>query len=87
MSFGGFLENTTTSSTNPPSAVVGGGGRILAADIQPYTNNMPTSALTQPPRLLSPSLSKSMFNSPGLSLALVKFPIQSLYLYFILCFV
>ncbi|TXG62803.1 hypothetical protein EZV62_009797 [Acer yangbiense] len=58
MSFGGFLENSSS----------GGGGARIVADI-PYSNNMPTSALTQP-RLVSPSLTKSMFNSPGLSLAL-----------------
>ncbi|KAK2650399.1 hypothetical protein Ddye_017888 [Dipteronia dyeriana] len=58
MSFGGFLENSSS----------GGGGARIVADI-PYSNNMPTSALTQP-RLVSPPLTKSMFNSPGLSLAL-----------------
>ncbi|KAL5863573.1 hypothetical protein ACOSQ3_001087 [Xanthoceras sorbifolium] len=61
MSFGGFLDNSSS----------GGGGARIVADI-PYSNNMPTSALAQPrlPRLVSPSLTKSMFNSPGLSLAL-----------------
>ncbi|KAL5796258.1 hypothetical protein ACOSQ2_001078 [Xanthoceras sorbifolium] len=58
MSFGGFLDNSSS----------GGGGARIVADI-PYSNNMPTSALAQP-RLVSPSLTKSMFNSPGLSLAL-----------------
>ncbi|XP_031263421.1 homeobox-leucine zipper protein ANTHOCYANINLESS 2 isoform X1 [Pistacia vera] len=57
MSFGGFLENSS-----------GGGGSRLVADI-PYSNNMPTSALAQP-RLVTPPITKSMFNSPGLSLAL-----------------
>uniref|UniRef100_A0A5B6ZQB5 Putative homeobox-leucine zipper protein ANTHOCYANINLESS 2 isoform X2 n=1 Tax=Davidia involucrata TaxID=16924 RepID=A0A5B6ZQB5_DAVIN len=60
MSFGGFLDNSSR-----------GGARIVA-DI-PYSNtnnnNMPSGAIAQP-RLLSPSLTKSMFNSPGLSLAL-----------------
>ncbi|KAH7577866.1 hypothetical protein JRO89_XS01G0309000 [Xanthoceras sorbifolium] len=60
MSFGGFLDNSSS----------GGGGARIVADI-PYSNNMPTSALAQP-RLVSPSLTKSMFNSPGLSLALVN---------------
>lgn len=64
MSFGGFLENST-----------GGGGARIVADI-PYNNtndinNMPTSAIAQP-RLVTQSLTKSMFNSPGLSLALVR---------------
>ena len=61
MSFGGFLENTSP----------GGGGARIVADI-PYNNNnnMPTGAIAQT-RLVSPSLTKSMFNSPGLSLALV----------------
>ncbi|KAG2725099.1 hypothetical protein I3760_01G050600 [Carya illinoinensis] len=64
MSFGGFLENTT-----------GGGARIVA-DIS-YNNsngnnnhNMPAGALAHP-RLVTPALTKSMFNSsPGLSLGL-----------------
>ncbi|KAJ4830177.1 Homeobox-leucine zipper protein ANTHOCYANINLESS 2 [Turnera subulata] len=61
MSFGGFLENSSPGG--------GGGGARIVADI-PYTNsNMPTGAIAQP-RLVSPSLTKSMFNSPGLSLAL-----------------
>ncbi|EEF50470.1 homeobox protein, putative [Ricinus communis] len=65
MSFGGFLENGSP----------GGGGARIVADI-PFNNNssssstnMPTGAIAQP-RLLSPSFTKSMFNSPGLSLAL-----------------
>ena len=58
MSFGGFLDNSS-----------GGGGARIVADI-PYSNNMPTGAIAQP-RLVSPSLPKNMFNSPGLSLALV----------------
>ncbi|KAM3746444.1 hypothetical protein ACB098_06G202900 [Castanea mollissima] len=65
MSFGGFLENST-----------GGGGARIVADI-PFRNsninnhhNMPSSALAQP-RLVTPPLTKSMFNSsPGLSLGL-----------------
>ncbi|XP_020219711.1 homeobox-leucine zipper protein ANTHOCYANINLESS 2 [Cajanus cajan] len=64
MSFGGFLENKQS----------GGGGRIVA-DI-PYSNGsnhsndiMPSGAISQP-RLATPTLAKSMFNSPGLSLAL-----------------
>lgn len=58
MSFGGFLDNSS-----------GGGGARIVADIS-YSNNMPTTTLAQP-RLVTPSLTKSMFNSPGLSLALV----------------
>ncbi|KAE7999804.1 hypothetical protein FH972_004199 [Carpinus fangiana] len=65
MSFGGFLENST-----------GGGGARVVVDI-PYSNgngsnhhNMPSGALVQP-RLVTPPLTKSMFNSsPGLSLGL-----------------
>lgn len=60
MSFGGFLDNSS-----------GGGGARIVADI-PYSNNMATGAIAQP-RLVSPSLAKSMFSSPGLSLALVRF--------------
>ncbi|KAK3038084.1 hypothetical protein RJ639_031638 [Escallonia herrerae] len=63
MSFGGFLDNTSSS---------GVGARIVA-DI-PYnssSSSMPSGAIA-PPRLVShqQSLSKPMFNSPGLSLAL-----------------
>lgn len=58
MSFGGFLD------TNSGGGGSGGGGARIVADI-PYSNhNMPS-------RLVSP-LSKSMFASPGLSLALVS---------------
>ncbi|KAL9315090.1 hypothetical protein ACSQ67_016091 [Phaseolus vulgaris] len=64
MSFGGFLEAKQS----------GGGGRIVS-DI-PYSNGsnhsndiMPSGAISQP-RLATPTLAKSMFNSPGLSLAL-----------------
>ncbi|XP_030524641.1 homeobox-leucine zipper protein ANTHOCYANINLESS 2 [Rhodamnia argentea] len=65
MSFGGFLDTGSGG---------GGGGatRVVAADI-PYAgkNDMAPSGAIAQPRLLSPSLSKSMFNnSPGLSLAL-----------------
>ncbi|XP_028069038.1 homeobox-leucine zipper protein ANTHOCYANINLESS 2-like [Camellia sinensis] len=61
MSFGGFLDNHSGG---------GGGGARIVADI-PYSNNhnMPTGVISQQ-RLVSPSLAKSMFNSPGLSLAL-----------------
>ena len=61
MSFGGFLDNSS-----------GGGARIVADIPYSNSNNMPTGAIAQP-RLLSPSLAKSMFSSPGLSLALVRF--------------
>ncbi|XP_030457367.2 homeobox-leucine zipper protein ANTHOCYANINLESS 2 [Syzygium oleosum] len=67
MSFGGFLDTGSGGGGGG-----GGGARVAAADI-PYVgkNEMaPPGAIAQP-RLLSPSLSKSMFNnSPGLSLAL-----------------
>ena len=70
MSFGGFLENTTNTTT---AGGGGGGGARILTDI-PYNNNtnnnMPTGAIAQP-RLVSPPLTKSMFTSPGLSLALV----------------
>ncbi|TKY65530.1 Homeobox-leucine zipper protein ANTHOCYANINLESS 2 [Spatholobus suberectus] len=68
MSFGGFLESKQS----------GGSARIVADT--PFSNGsnhsnsisndiMPSGAISQP-RLATPSLSKSMFNSPGLSLAL-----------------
>jgi hypothetical protein len=71
MSFGGFIENST-----------GGGGARIVTDIS-YRNsnvnnhhNMPSGALAQP-RLVSPPLTKSMFNSsPGLSLGLVRQPLS-----------
>lgn len=76
MNFGDFLDNNSC----------GGGGARIVSDI-PYSNSnnnnaittpisdinsMPTGAIAQP-RLVSQSLTtKPMFNSPGLSLALVK---------------
>ncbi|GLT84529.1 hypothetical protein SLE2022_027540 [Rubroshorea leprosula] len=57
MSFGGFLDNNS-----------GGGGARIVADI-PYGNNMAAGAISHP-RLVSPSLAKNMFSSPGLSLGL-----------------
>ncbi|XP_042505461.1 homeobox-leucine zipper protein ANTHOCYANINLESS 2-like isoform X2 [Macadamia integrifolia] len=56
MNFGGFFESSS-----------GVGGTRVVADI-PYTN-MPAGAIAQP-RLVASSLAKSMFTSPGLSLAL-----------------
>lgn len=82
MSFGGFLENKSGS----------GSARNDVSDI-PYndvtttnhTNNnnddrMPFGAISQP-RLVTttPTLAKSMFNSPGLSLALVRDLVTLLY--------
>ncbi|KAK6920186.1 Homeobox domain [Dillenia turbinata] len=74
MSFGGFLEISGGGSGS-------GSGDSAAARIvtdisynnsnnqNTNTNNMPIAALSQP-RLVPSSLSKSMFTSPGLSLAL-----------------
>ncbi|KAL5727623.1 Homeobox-leucine zipper protein ANTHOCYANINLESS 2 [Ranunculus cassubicifolius] len=63
MSFGGYFDNSSNGV---------GVGRVVTTDI-PYSN-MPTAATAagaiSHQRLLSPSLTKSMFNSPGLSLAL-----------------
>lgn len=75
MNIGGFLDNNS-----------GGGGARIVADI-PFNNNansssnsnnknnnnssMPTGAISQP-RLVPQSLAKTMFNSAGLSLALVS---------------
>ncbi|XP_043691343.1 homeobox-leucine zipper protein ANTHOCYANINLESS 2-like isoform X2 [Telopea speciosissima] len=56
MNFGGFFESSS-----------GVGGARVVADI-PYSN-MPAGVIAQP-RLVAPSLAKSMFTSPGLSLAL-----------------
>ena len=70
MNFGGSLENTSPG---------GGGGARFVADL-PYNNNnnMSTGAIAQT-RLVSP-ITKSMFNSPGLSLALVLVIFLSLFL-------
>ncbi|XP_071709455.1 homeobox-leucine zipper protein ANTHOCYANINLESS 2 [Rutidosis leptorrhynchoides] len=57
MSFGGFLDN---SHGGDGGATGGGGGARIVADI---SYNMRGGAMSQP-------LSKSMFSSPGLSLAL-----------------
>ncbi|PIA49557.1 hypothetical protein AQUCO_01300387v1 [Aquilegia coerulea] len=61
MSFGGFFDNSSNGG--------GGGGGVgrVVTDL-PYSN-MPAGAISQS-RLVAPSLTKSMFNSPGLSLAL-----------------
>lgn len=78
MSFGGFLDGGGGGGG-------GGVGARIVADL-PYTNNntvnnnptgsiggnMPSGVIA-PPRLITQSLTKSMFNSPGLSLALVTF--------------
>ena len=80
MSFGGFLDNNSGGG--------GSGGLRNGAEIQysngATTNNhnssnnnnnndrtMPSGAISQP-RLVTSALAKSMFNSPGLSLALVR---------------
>ncbi|GAB4861822.1 Homeobox-leucine zipper protein ANTHOCYANINLESS 2 [Ancistrocladus abbreviatus] len=68
MSFGGFLDNSSGGGS------VGGGngsaGARLVADI-PYINtNMPPGAISQPRLVPPPSFNKSIFSSPGLSLAL-----------------
>lgn len=84
MSFGGFLDGGGGGG--------GGGGARIVADL-PYTNNsggggnMPSGAIA-PPRLITQSLTKSMFNSPGLSLALVlpSLPlISSFFFYRLIC--
>ncbi|GAB4844434.1 Homeobox-leucine zipper protein ANTHOCYANINLESS 2 [Ancistrocladus abbreviatus] len=69
MSFGGFLDNSSGGGGGGDGN--GSAGARLVTDI-PYINstNMPPGAISQP-RLVSPlSFNKSIFNSPGLSLAL-----------------
>ncbi|KAJ7962320.1 Homeobox-leucine zipper protein like [Quillaja saponaria] len=64
MSFGGFLDNSSGGS----------GGRIVAEIPSSNSNDndrMPSGVISQP-RLVTPTLTKSMFNSPGLSLALTN---------------
>ncbi|KAB2052310.1 hypothetical protein ES319_A12G111700v1 [Gossypium barbadense] len=62
MNFGGFIDDS--SGTNE-----GLGGARIVADIPYNTTTMPTGVFSQP-RLVSSSIPKNMFNSPGLSLAL-----------------
>lgn len=71
MNFGAFLDNNSGDGGN--------GGAKIVADI-PYSDttnnntNMPTSAIAQQRLISHQPLAKSMFSSPGLSLALVKIP-------------
>lgn len=60
MSFGGVFENKQ-----------GGEGAKIVADIAYNQDKMPSGAISQP-RLATPTLAKSMLNSSGLSLALVR---------------
>lgn len=60
MSFGGFVENNSG----------GGGGVRNIGEISYNNERMPFGSFSQPRLVTSPALAKSMFNSPGLSLAL-----------------
>ncbi|CAJ2657711.1 unnamed protein product [Trifolium pratense] len=63
MSFGGFVENNSG----------GGGGGVRNNNIGEISYNnerMPFGSFSQPRLVTTPALAKSMFNSPGLSLAL-----------------
>lgn len=60
MSFGGFVENNSG----------GGGGVRNIGEISCNNERMPFGSFSQPRLVTSPALAKSMFNSPGLSLAL-----------------
>lgn len=59
MSFGGFVENNS-------------GGVRNIGEISYNNERMPFGSFSQPRLVTSPALAKSMFNSPGLSLALVR---------------
>ncbi|KAJ4950136.1 hypothetical protein NE237_026968 [Protea cynaroides] len=63
----GSLGSQACRGSETETSSAGGGGARVVADI-PYSN-MPAGAMA-PPRLVAPSLAKSMFTSPGLSLAL-----------------
>ncbi|GMH21704.1 hypothetical protein Nepgr_023546 [Nepenthes gracilis] len=65
MSFGGFLD------TGPGSGNDGGGARLVADISYINSSNMPAGGAIPQPRLVPPSFNKSIFNSPGLSLALL----------------
>lgn len=67
MSFGGFLDSSSSSGGG------GGGAEKFVTDIPYNTSSMPTGAIAQPRLLSTHSPNKSMFNSSGLSLALVSF--------------
>lgn len=88
MNFGAFLDNNSGVGG-------GGGGAKIVADI-PYNDtnncnnitgaNMTTTAIAHS-RLIPQPLAKSMFSSPGLSLALVRaslslsLPIRYIFIY------
>ncbi|WJX87058.1 Homeobox-leucine zipper protein ANTHOCYANINLESS 2 [Trifolium repens] len=61
MSFGGFVENNSGG---------GGGGVRNIGEISYNNERMPFGSFSQPRLVTTPALAKSMFNSPGLSLAL-----------------
>lgn len=62
MSFGGFVENNSG----------GGGVRNIGGEISYNNERMPFGSFSQPRLVTTPTLAKSMFNSSGLSLALVR---------------
>ncbi|KAK2353838.1 homeobox-leucine zipper protein ANTHOCYANINLESS [Trifolium repens] len=62
MSFGGFVENNSGGG--------GGGGVRNIGEISYNNERMPFGSFSQPRLVTTPALAKSMFNSPGLSLAL-----------------
>nr|GMC53740.1 Homeobox-leucine zipper protein ANTHOCYANINLESS 2 [Ipomoea batatas] len=70
MNFGGFLDNSSSIGSGGEGDVVGGGARIVA-DI-PYnsSSDMASGAIAQPSLVPHSLTTKSMFNSPGLSLGL-----------------
>lgn len=63
MSFGGFVENNSGG---------GGGVRNIGGEISYNNERMPFGSFSQPRLVTTPTLAKSMFNSSGLSLALVR---------------
>ncbi|KAK2407164.1 homeobox-leucine zipper protein ANTHOCYANINLESS [Trifolium repens] len=63
MSFGGFVENNSGGGG-------GGGGVRNIGEISYNNERMPFGSFSQPRLVTTPALAKSMFNSPGLSLAL-----------------
>jgi len=77
MSFGGFVENNSG----------GGGGVRNIGEISYNNERMPFGSFSQPRLVTSPALAKSMFNSPGLSLALVSTKKDLVFLFVFVLFV
>lgn len=85
MNFGGFLDSNSVGTVGSGAKIVAdipytdssSNNLIVNVNSTTPTNNMPTTAAISQPRLATRPLSKSMFSSPGLSLALVRYPFDA----------